>query len=139
MTVKEKHLKNGVIFRDEILNEYKSQEEFIKDLNNNLIYELVGGQIDDPEIKFFIYDTIVCEDFEKKKDMAKEILDYLVDDNNELIHSAGLDLNTDQAILAYKLLIFSKLDYEEENNWNVEIHFKKNYSHPKIVVEKISY
>ena len=31
MKVEEKHLKNGKIFIDEIINEYKSQKEFIKE------------------------------------------------------------------------------------------------------------
>ncbi len=84
---------------------------------------MVVDQIDDPEIKIFIYDTIVIEDFEEKNNMTKEVLNYLIDQNNELLLSTGLDFNTDQAILASKLMIFLKLNYQEENDWLVEIHF----------------
>lgn len=37
MKVKEKHLKNGKIFRDEIINEYKSPKEFIKERSRQQI------------------------------------------------------------------------------------------------------
>jgi hypothetical protein len=37
MKVKEKHLKNGKIFRDEIINEYKSQKEFFKERSRQQI------------------------------------------------------------------------------------------------------
>jgi hypothetical protein len=91
--------------------------------------------LDDQDLKNTIYEVISIDELAAKQEKAKELLSFYLDENNQLISNDGLDINTDQAILAYKLIILERMN--EDADWTVVVNFKDNYSYPTILVEKI--
>jgi hypothetical protein len=135
MKIKEKHNLNGETFRKEIEIQFESQKAFISSLNRDLIMELAFSALDDQDLKNTIYEVINTDELAAKQEKAKELLSFYLDENNQLISNDGLDINTDQAILAYKLIILERMN--EDADWSVVVNFKDNYSYPTILVEKI--
>lgn len=137
MKIKEKHNLNGETFREEIEIQFESQKAFISSLNRDLIMELAFSALDDQDLKNTIYEVISADELAAKQEKAKELLSFYLDENNQLISNDGLDINTDQAILAYKLIILERMNEDEDADWTVIVNFKDNYSYPTILVEKI--
>lgn len=135
MTIREKHSLNGETFREEIEIQYESQKAFISSLNRDLIMELAFSTLDE-ELKNAIYEVINTDELTTKQEKAQELLSFYLDEENELLENAGLDINTDQAILAYKLIILERINENEAADWSVVVNFKDNYSNPTILVEK---
>ena len=135
MTIKEKHNLNGETFREEIEIQYESQKAFISSLNRDLIMELAFSTLDE-ELKNAIYKVINTDELTAKQEKAQELLSFYLDEENELLENAGLDINTDQAILAYKLIILERMNENETTDWSVVVNFKDNYSNPTIQVEE---
>ena len=135
MKIKEKHNLNGETFREQIEIQYESQQAFISSLNRDLIMELAFSALDDQELKNTIYEVINTDELAAKQEKAKELLSFYLNENNQLVSDAGLDINTDQSILAYKLIILERMN--EDADWTVVVNFKDNYSYPTILVEKI--
>lgn len=135
MTIKEKHNLNGETFRDQIEIQFESQQAFISSLNRDLIMELAFSALDDADLKNAIYEVINTDKLAAKQEKAKELLRFYLNEENQLLEDAGLDINTDQAILAYKLIILERM--KEDADWSVVVNFKDNYSYPTILVEKI--
>ena len=136
MKIKEKHNLNGETFREQIEIQYESQQAFISSLNRDLIMELAFSALDDQELKNTIYEVINTDELAAKQEKAKELLSFYLNENNQLVNDAGLDINTDQAILAYKLIILERMHENEDADWTVVVNFKDNYSYPTIMVEK---
>jgi hypothetical protein len=136
MTIKEKHLINGVTFREQIEHQFDTNQDFTTNVNRDLIVELAFSALEDEDLKEAIYQVTLIEDLDSKKEKILDLLKYYVDSSNTLIRDFGLDFNTDQAMLAYKLMILYQMDPDINCDWSVEIHFKKNYSYPTIVLEK---
>ena len=138
MTVTEQHLLNGVTFRDGIQTEFESQKEFITSLNRNLIMALAFDNIEDVQHKESLFETIREDEIDAKKIKATELLNFYVNENFELLGSAGLDHNTDQAAIVADLILLTKLNVNEQfENWSIIVDFKDEYSFPKIIVEKV--
>lgn len=136
MTIKEKHLINGVTFRNQIEHQFDTNQDYINHVNRDLIVELAFSALEDEDLKEAIYQVTLMEDMDSKREKVLDLLKYYVDSSNALIRDSGLDFNTDQAILAYKLMILYQMDPDINCDWSVEVHFKDNYSYPTIVVEK---
>jgi hypothetical protein len=137
MKIKEKHNLNGETFREEIEIHYESQLAFISNLNRDLIMELAFSALDDADLKNAIYEVIITDELASKQEKARELLSFYLDEDSQLKDDAGLDINTDQAILAYKLIILTNINLDVDFSWEVEVNFGNNYSHPIIMVEKI--
>lgn len=137
MTIKEKHTLNGVTFREQIEHQFATNQDFITHINRDLIVELAFSALDNEALKEAIYQVTLMEDLETKKEKVLNLLKFYVDPSNTLIRDYGLDLNTDLAILAFKLMILYQMNPDVTCDWSVEVHFKENYSYPTIVVEKI--
>ena len=135
MTIREKHNLNGETFREEIEIQYESQKAFISSLNRDLIMELAFSTLDEG-LKDAIYEVINTDELTAKQEKAQELLSFYLDKKNELLENAGLDINTDQAILAYKLIILERMNENETTDWSVVVNFKDNYSNPTIQVEE---
>ena len=135
MKIKEKHNLNGETFREQIEYQFESNQAFISNLNRDLIMELAFSTLDE-ELKNAIYEAINTDELYAKKAKAKELLSFYLDEENQLLEDAGLDINTDQAILAYKLIILERMHENEDADWTVVVNFKDNYSYPTILVEK---
>lgn len=135
MTIREKHNLNGETFREEIEIQYESQKAFISSLNRDLIMKLAFSTLDE-ELKNAIYEVINTDELTAKQEKAQELLSFYLDEENELLENAGLDINTDQAILAYKLIILERMNENEAADWSVVVNFTDNYSNPTILVEK---
>jgi hypothetical protein len=135
MKIKEKHNLNGETFREQIEYQFESNQAFISSLNRDLIMELAFSTLDE-ELKNAIYEAINTDELYAKKAKAKELLSFYLDEENQLLEDAGLDINTDQAILAYKLIILERMHENEDADWTVVVNFKDNYSYPTILVEK---
>lgn len=136
MKIKEKHNLNGETFREEIEIQYESQQAFINGVNRDLIMELAFSALDDQDLKNAIYEVIIIDELAAKQEKAKELLSFYLDEENQLLEDAGLDINTDQAILAYKLIILERMNENETADWSVVVNFKDNYSYPAVLVEK---
>lgn len=136
MKIKEKHNLNGVTFREQIEHHFATHQDYINHVNRDLIVELAFSALDDEDLKEAIYQVTLIEDLDSQKEKVLELLKYYVDENNTLIRDYGLDFNTDQAILAYKLMILYQMNPDINCDWSVEVDFKDNYSYPTIVVEK---
>ena len=135
MKIKEKHNLNGETFREQIEYQFESNQAFISNLNRDLIMELAFSTLDE-ELKNAIYEAINTDELYVKQAKAKELLSFYLDEENQLLEDAGLDINTDQAILAYKLIILERMHENEDADWTVVVNFKDNYSYPTILVEK---
>lgn len=136
MTIKEKHNLNGETFREQIEYQFENNQAFISNLNRDLIMELAFSALDDQDLKNTIYEVIHTDELYAKQAKAKELLSFFLDEENQLLDDAGLDINTDQAILAYKLIILERMNENEAADWSVVVNFKDNYSNPTILVEK---
>ncbi len=136
MTIKEKHNLNGETFREQIEYQFESNQAFISNVNRDLIMELAFSALDNLDLKNTIYELINTDELYAKKEKAKELLSFYLDGNQQLLEDAGLDVNTDQAILAYKLIILERLNENEDADWTVVVNFKDNYSYPVVLVEK---
>ena len=137
MTIKEKHNLNGETFREQIEYQFESNQAFISNLNRDLIMELAFSALDDEDLKNAIYEVIITDELAAKQEKARELLSFYLDGNQQLLEDAGLDVNTDQAILAYKLIILERLNENEDADWTVVVNFKDNYSYPVVLVEKV--
>ena len=137
MKIKEKHNLNGETFREEIEIHYESQLAFISNLNRDLIMELAFSALDDADLKNAIYEVIITDELASKQEKARELLSFYLDEDSQLKDDAGLDINTDQAILAYKLIILERLNENEAADWTVIVNFKDNYSYPEVLVEQV--
>lgn len=137
MTIKENHNLNGETFREQIEHQFESNQAFINSLNRDLIMELAFSALDDQDLKNTIYELINTDELYAKKEKAKELLSFYLDEENQLLEDAGLDINTDQAILAYKLIILERLNENEDADWTVVVNFKDNYSYPEVLVEQV--
>lgn len=135
MTIKEKHNLNGESFREQIEYQFENNQAFISNVNRDLTMELAFSALDDADLKNAIYEVIITDELAAKQEKAKELLKFYLDQENQLLEDAGLDINTDQAILAYKLIILERMN--EDADWTVVVNFKDNYSYPTILVEKI--
>ena len=136
MKIKEKHNLNGETFREQIEYQFESNQAFISNLNRDLIMELAFSALDDQDLKNTIYEVINTDELAAKQEKAKELLSFYLDEENQLLEDAGLDINTDQAILVYKLIILERMYENEDADWTVVVNFKDNYSYPTILVEK---
>jgi hypothetical protein len=137
MKIKEKHNLNGETFREEIEIHYESQLAFISNLNRDLIMELAFSALDDADLKNAIYEVIITDELASKQEKARELLSFYLDEDSQVKDDAGLDINTDQAILAYKLIILERLNENEAADWTVIVNFKDNYSYPEVLVEQV--
>jgi hypothetical protein len=137
MTIKEKHNLNGETFREQIEYQFESNQAFISNVNRDLIMELAFSALDDLDLKNTIYEVINTDELYAKKEKAKELLSFYLDGNHQLLEDSGLDVNTDQAILAYKLIILERLNENEDADWTVVVNFKDNYSYPEVLVEQV--
>jgi hypothetical protein len=136
MTIKEKHNLNGETFREQIEYQFESNQAFISNVNRDLIMELAFSALDNLDLKNTIYELINTDELYAKKEKAKELLSFYLDGNHQLLEDSGLDVNTDQVILAYKLIILERLNENEDADWTVVVNFKDNYSYPVVLVEK---
>jgi hypothetical protein len=137
MTIKEKHNLNGETFREQIENQFENNQAFISNVNRDLIMELAFSALDDADLKNAIYEVIITDELYAKKEKAKELLSFYLDGNHQLLEDSGLDVNTDQAILAYKLIILERMNESEAADWTVVVNFKDNYSYPVVYVEQV--
>ena len=137
MTIKEKHNLNGETFREQIEYQFESNQAFISNLNRDLIMELAFSALDDEDLKNAIYEVIITDELAAKQEKARELLSFYLDGNQQLLEDAGLDINTDQAILAYKLIILERMNESEAADWTVVVNFKDNYSYPVVLVEQV--
>lgn len=137
MTIKEKHNLNGETFREQIEYQFESNQAFISGVNRDLIMELAFSALDDQDLKNTIYEVINTDQLYVKQAKAKELLSFYLDEENQLLEDAGLDINTDQAILAYKLIILERMNENEAADWSVVVNFKDNYSYPEVLVEQV--
>ena len=137
MTIKEKHNLNGETFREQIEHQFESNQAFINSLNRDLIMELAFSALDDQDLKNTIYELINTDELYAKQEKAKELLSFYLDEDSQLKDDAGLDINTDQAILAYKLIILERLNENEDADWTVVVNFKDNQSYPVVLVEQV--
>ena len=137
MTIKEKHNLNGETFREQIEYQFESNQAFISNVNRDLIMELAFSALDNLDLKNTIYELINTDELYAKKEKAKELLSFYLDGNHQLLEDSGLDVNTDQAILAYKLIILERLNENEDADWTVVVNFKDNYSYPEVLVEQV--
>jgi hypothetical protein len=137
MKIKEKHNLNGETFREQIEHQFESNQAFISNVNRDLIMELAFRALDDADLKNAIYEVIITDELASKQEKARELLSFYLDEDSQLKDDAGLDINTDQAILAYKLIILTNINLDVDFSWEVEVNFGNNYSHPIIMVEKI--
>ena len=137
MTIKEKHNLNGETFREQIEHQFESNQAFISNVNRDLIMELAFSALDDEDLKNAIYEVIITDELAAKQEKARELLSFYLDEDNQVKDDAGLDINTDQAILAYKLIILERLNENEAADWTVIVNFKDNYSYPEVLVEQV--
>jgi hypothetical protein len=137
MTIKEKHNLNGETFREQIEYQFESNQAFISNVNRDLIMELAFSALDNLDLKNTIYELINTDELYAKKEKAKELLSFYLDGNHQLLEDSGLDVNTDQAILAYKLIILERLNENEAADWTVIVNFQDNYSYPEVLVEQV--
>ena len=137
MTIKEKHNLNGETFREQIEHQFESNQAFISNVNRDLIMELAFSALDNLDLKNTIYELINTDELYAKKEKAKELLSFYLDGNHQLLEDSGLDINTDQAILAYKLIILERMNESEAADWTVVVNFKDNYSYPVVLVEQV--
>jgi hypothetical protein len=137
MTIKEKHNLNGETFREQIEDQFESNQAFISNVNRDLIMELAFSALDDADLKNAIYEVIITDELAAKQEKARELLSFYLDEDSQVKDDAGLDINTDQAILAYKLIILERLNENEAADWTVIVNFKDNYSYPEVLVEQV--
>jgi hypothetical protein len=137
MTIKEKHNLNGETFPLKIEYQLECSQTFLSNLNRNIIMELASNALDDADLKNAIYEVIITDELYAKKEKAKELLSFYLDGNHQLLEDSGLDVNTDQAILAYKLIILERMNESEAADWTVVVNFKDNYSYPVVYVEQV--
>jgi hypothetical protein len=99
--------------------------------------ELAFSALDDADLKNAIYEVIITDELAAKQEKARELLSFYLDGNQQLLEDAGLDINTDQAIFAYKLIILERMNESEAADWTVVVNFKDNYSYPVVYVEQV--
>jgi hypothetical protein len=106
--------------------------------NDPLIQTLVFEDNSDIDLRLTIYECIKEEDPSKKAEKASEVLEYYVNEKNELLKTCCYDFNLDQAHDVFNLLIIKDLaDYNNESDIYVNIFFKRSYRYTKIEVVKI--
>jgi hypothetical protein len=137
MKIKEKHNLNGETFREQIEHQFENNQAFISNVNRDLTMELAFSALDDADLKNAIYEVIITDELAAKQEKARELLSFYLDEDNQVKDDAGLDINTDQAILAYKLIILERLNENEDADWTVVVNFKDNYSYPEVLVEQV--